>query len=92
MAVFQTFDAFGVNMTKPLLSTRSFAWRGQEGSVTDRDAGLVYMQARHYDPSTGRFIQADFRKRAPDGCVRRSRESLRIHCEAYRPLKMVEIA
>ena len=48
-----------VDMTKPLLSTRSFAWRGQEGSVTDRDAGLVYMQARHYDPSIGRFIQAD---------------------------------
>ncbi len=46
-------------MTKPLLSTRSFAWRGQEGSVTDRDSGLVYMQAQHYDPSIGRFIQAD---------------------------------
>ncbi len=41
MAVFQTFDAFGVNMTKPLLSTRAFAWRGQEGSVTDRDACLA---------------------------------------------------
>jgi len=42
-----------------LATTRSFAWRGQEGSVTDRDTGLLYMQARHYDPSTGRFIQAD---------------------------------
>jgi len=53
------FDAFGNDMSKPLSSTGSFAWRGQEGSVTDRASGLVYMQARHYDPSIGRFIQAD---------------------------------
>ena len=46
-------------MTKPLSSTSSFAWRGREGSVTDRASGLIYMQARHYDPSIGRFIQAD---------------------------------
>jgi len=59
VAVFQQFDAFGNDMTKPLSSTSSFAWRGQEGSVTDRASGLVYMQSRHYDPSIGRFIQAD---------------------------------
>ena len=58
-AVFQQFDAFGVNMTKPVFSTRSFAWRGQEGSVTDREAGLVHMQARHYDPSTRLFLSKD---------------------------------
>ncbi len=58
-AVFQQFDAFGNDMSKPLSLTSSFAWRGQEGSVTDRASGLVYMQARHYDPSIGRFIQAD---------------------------------
>lgn len=27
----------------------SFEWRGGEGSVTDRESGLVHMQARHYD-------------------------------------------
>jgi len=53
------FDAFGNDMSEPLFSTRSFAWRGQEGSVTDRNSGLIYMQSRHYDPSIGRFIQAD---------------------------------
>ncbi len=49
------FDAFGNDMTKPLSSTSSFAWRGREGSVTDRASGLVYMQARHYDPIQGRW-------------------------------------
>lgn len=59
----------------------SFAWRGGEGSQTDRNArniqyhesteplvhnaytrpstGLVYMQARYYDPQIGRFTQLD---------------------------------
>jgi len=37
----------------------SFAWRGQEGSAKDIGSNLVYMQNRHYDPSIGRFIQAD---------------------------------
>jgi hypothetical protein len=30
----QTFDAFGVDMTKPLRPTRSFTWRGK-GNVGD---------------------------------------------------------
>lgn len=29
------------------------------GHVTDADSGLVYMQARYYDPSIGRFISTD---------------------------------
>jgi len=37
----------------------SFAWRGREGSAKDIGSNLVYMQNRHYDPSIGRFIQAD---------------------------------
>ena len=27
--------------------------------MTDREADLVYMQSRHYDPDLGRFLQAD---------------------------------
>ena len=36
-----------------------FRRRGGEGSVTDRESGPIHMQARHYDPSIGRFLQAD---------------------------------
>jgi RHS repeat-associated protein len=56
---FAVYDAFGNNMTKPLSGVGAFAWRGGEGSVSDREPNLVHMQARHYDPTLGRFIQAD---------------------------------
>ena len=70
LAGFSVHDAFGNNMTASplgkggsqgggLAKTGSFEWRGGEGSVTDRESGLVHMQARHYDPSIGRFLQAD---------------------------------
>ncbi|HWX67640.1 MAG TPA: RHS repeat-associated core domain-containing protein [Rhodanobacter sp.] len=32
---------------------------GYTGHVNDPDTGLVYMQARYYDPSTGRFLSVD---------------------------------
>jgi RHS repeat-associated protein len=32
---------------------------GYAGHVEDTDSGLVYMQARYYDPSVGRFISVD---------------------------------
>ncbi len=32
---------------------------GYTGHVTDQDSGLVYMQARYYDPESGRFISTD---------------------------------
>lgn len=32
---------------------------GYAGHVTDADTGLVYMQARYYDPDTGRFVSLD---------------------------------
>ena len=35
---------------------------GYTGHVNDADTGLVYMQARYYDPAVGRFISTD-----PDG-------------------------
>jgi RHS repeat-associated protein len=64
-----TRDAFGNHPASPLYKggsqggrlsgAGSFAWRGGEGSVSDREPNLVHMQARHYDPTLGRFIQAD---------------------------------
>lgn len=32
---------------------------GYTGHVNDPETGLVYMQARYYDPSTGRFLSVD---------------------------------
>lgn len=32
---------------------------GYTGHVNDPDTGLVYMQARYYDPETGRFLSVD---------------------------------
>ena len=32
---------------------------GYAGHVNDPDTGLVYMQARYYDPLVGRFLSAD---------------------------------
>ncbi|WP_082190229.1 RHS repeat-associated core domain-containing protein [Frateuria defendens] len=32
---------------------------GYTGHMNDPDAGLVYMQARYYDPSVGRFLSTD---------------------------------
>ncbi|WP_250625242.1 RHS repeat-associated core domain-containing protein [Pinirhizobacter soli] len=32
---------------------------GYTGHINDADAGLIYMQARYYDPGIGRFITAD---------------------------------
>jgi|CXWL01.1.fsa_nt_gi RHS repeat-associated protein len=58
---FSTYDAFGNHMSpgRPPSQSGSFAWRGAEGSVYDSHPALVYMQARHYDPTIGRFIQPD---------------------------------
>jgi len=57
--VYQSFDAFGNAMQTRAGLTGVFAWRGQEGSVSDKETNLVYMQSRHYDPTIGRFLQAD---------------------------------
>ena len=32
---------------------------GYTGHVNDPESGLVYMQARYYDPAVGRFLSAD---------------------------------
>ncbi len=32
---------------------------GFTGAITDRDTGLLYLNVRHYDPETGRFVSKD---------------------------------
>ena len=50
------FEAFGALRTPPdtLPVERGFVGRPTEG-----DTGLLYLRARHYDPATGQFLQAD---------------------------------
>ena len=50
-----TFDAFGNSITQGA-SNNKFGYTGHE---TDRNTGLIYFKARHYDPELGRFISAD---------------------------------
>ncbi|MFP6640816.1 MAG: RHS repeat-associated core domain-containing protein [Myxococcota bacterium] len=54
------YSAFGVPREAATAHSieRGFASRPIEGA-----SGLVYMRARHYDPTTGRFLQPD-----PIGC------------------------
>jgi len=82
VAGLQLFDAFGNRIDPHEINNPqggAYAWRGAEGSETDRGhtgepgaenasdfdptsdegTGLVYMQARYYDPEVGRFTQAD---------------------------------
>ncbi len=70
--MFQQFEAFGNAMTAfTTAATGSYGWRGQEGSESEfvdtpeastpaqTSPNLILMQARHYDPTIGRFLQAD---------------------------------
>ncbi len=58
-----TFDVYGAKRaggTGAATSQQGFV--GSLGHVTDSETGLVYMRARYYDPSTGRFISEDSAK------------------------------
>ena len=50
-----TYDAFG-NTAQSGSFQNSFAYTG---AVLDEETGLYYMNARYYDPSTGRFVSQD---------------------------------
>jgi len=61
-----TFDVYGAKRqggTGTATSRQGFV--GALGHVTDSETGLVYMRARYYDPSVGRFVSQDPRR---DGC------------------------
>jgi RHS repeat-associated protein len=48
------YDLFGKPLTPPARDER--LWKGQR---SDSDSGLIYMNARYYDPELGRFASAD---------------------------------
>jgi RHS repeat-associated protein len=52
-----TLDVYGIPRASGTASTKQ-GYCGSLGHVTD-DTGLVYMKARYYDPSVGRFASED---------------------------------
>ncbi len=56
--VVQTYmtDEYGVSTESQGTSSQPFGYTGEQG---DGEAGLVYLRARYYDPSAGRFISRD---------------------------------
>ena len=51
-----TYDAFGAPRTHTGSSTTSFTYAGEQA---DPEAGLVFLRARYYDPTIGRFLSRD---------------------------------
>ena len=51
-----TYDAFGVEKNIDKNDTNAFRYCGE---YYDAETGTVYLRARYYDPSTGRFISRD---------------------------------
>ena len=60
-----TYDAWGnilkekSNVTPSYATVKEFNPFRYRGYVYDTDTGLYYLQSRYYDPTTGRFINAD---------------------------------
>ena len=60
-----TYDAWGnilkekSNVNPSYATVREFNPFRYRGYVYDTDTGLYYLQSRYYDPTTGRFINAD---------------------------------
>lgn len=55
-AISYTYDAFGNENSDNTDDSNSF---GYNGEYLDRETGLIYLRARYYDPSIGRFISED---------------------------------
>ena len=51
-----TYDAFGVEKNIDDTDTNAFRYCGE---YYDSESGTIYLRARYYDPSTGRFISRD---------------------------------
>lgn len=51
-----TYDAYGNTTASSSSFLHSFAYIG---AVIDTESGLYYLNARYYDPQTGRFISQD---------------------------------
>jgi RHS repeat-associated protein len=56
--VVQTYrrDEFGVPIETQGMSSQPFGYTGEQ---TDAESGFVYLRARYYDPTIGRFITRD---------------------------------
>jgi RHS repeat-associated protein len=52
------YAAYETPIGTPLPST-PFGWQGHAGCYTDSETGLVFMEARYYSPSLGRFLSRD---------------------------------
>ncbi|MBL6280374.1 hypothetical protein JMF97_29865 [Micromonospora fiedleri] len=52
------YDEYGVPHTSTA-GDEGYAWLGSTGRATDPSAGMVLMGVRLYNPTTGRFLQAD---------------------------------
>ena len=55
-AISYTYDAFGNENSNNTDDSNSF---GYNGEYLDRETGLIYLRARYYDSSIGRFISED---------------------------------
>ena len=53
------YDTFGTRTHVKTASTGSNQHFGYTGEMFDAESGLLYLRARYYDPSIGRFISAD---------------------------------
>lgn len=53
-----SYDVFGAVRSSSGLSSTAFKFAGEQ---TDDEIGLIYLRARYYDPSLGRFITKDRR-------------------------------
>jgi len=53
------YDAYGAVRTRTGTSASRQGFAGTFGHVTDTETGLIYMQARYYDPAIGRFTSED---------------------------------
>jgi len=53
------YDTFGTRTNVNTANTGSNQHFGYTGEMLDVESGLLYLRARYYDPSIGRFISAD---------------------------------
>jgi len=56
------FDEFGSQIMSQGTTPNAYRYTGQQ---SDADSGLLYLRARYYEPSTGRFITQDTYKGDP---------------------------
>ena len=53
------YDAFGARSEPNPATSSSYKNYGYTGEEYDEETGLLYLRARYYDPTLGRFISAD---------------------------------